>query len=175
MPAPALLLRKYIPAIACLYLLPATAAAEWNVVSQRDAETQRETLVAQTRNAEGHTLAIYRDAGGAIRSRFGLNDSLNGLAEKSCPTYQIDNRDPRNVSINDAACISHRLWAEYVLGYIQEKRVVSLLLHELMNGNKIVYRFKLLSGGYDETEFSLAGSKRALLAVLGSDLEIRAR
>ena len=152
---------------------PAITAAEWNVVTHTNTDNNTQTKVAFTENSDGYSLEIYRDANDAIRSRFGMNKSMHRIAEKSCPTYQVDKRGPENRSINDAACIPHRQWAEFVLGYITNSEVISTLLHNMMNGNIITYRFILENGGYEETKFSLSGSKRTLTDVLGTKITIR--
>jgi len=56
-----------------------------------------------------------------------------------------------------------------------DNEVVSLPLHNLMNGNVIYYRFVLKYGNYAETSFSLSGSKNVSLSVLGSDLSIKTK
>jgi len=78
-----------------------------------------------------------------------------------------------NRSINDALCLLNYQWVEFVLGYIENNEIKSTALHNMMNGNKITYRFILESGGYDETEFSLSGSKRILTNILGNNLTVR--
>lgn len=164
---------QYLAATLVLTILPATTAAEWAVVTHTNIDNNIETKVAYTENSDGYSLEIYRDLNDAIRSRFGMNHSLNRIAGKSCPTYQVDKRGPENRSINDAACIPHRLWAEFVLGYIEGNVITSTLLHNMMNGNTITYRFILENGGYGETAFSLSGSKRTLTDVLGNKITIR--
>lgn len=128
--------------------------------------------VAHTVNKDGYALEIYRDANGAIRSRLSMNNNLNRLNDKNCPTYQVDKRGLQNRSINDAPCLAHRQWSEFILGYIIDNEVTSTLLHNLMNGNTITYRFILDNDGYAETSFSLTGSKRRMMEALGQDLVV---
>ncbi len=155
-----------------LLLITPNASAEWSVMKHMDVDSSQQTLVAQTRNPEGYSLEIYRDGNNAIRARFSMGTTLDRLDGKNCPTHQVDKRSSDNRSINDAACIAHRRWAEYVLGYISGNEVTSSFLHNMMNGTTISYRFMLDPSGYAETTFSLAGSKRALLEALGSDLVV---
>ena len=130
-----------------------------------------ETQVAHTENKDGYSLEIYRDANDVIRTRFNMNP-LDRLGDRNCPTFQVDGRPAGNRSINDAPCISQGAWAEFVLGYITDDKVTSTTMHNLMNGNNITYRFILQETGYAETTFSLAGSKRVLLDVLGKNLVV---
>ena len=147
------------------------AHAAWTVVTYADEEAGTETRVARIENRDGYSLEIYRDANDVIRTRFNMNPLVR-LGEESCPTFQVDGRQAGNRSINDAPCIMQGNWAEYVLGYITDDKVASTEMHNLMNGNNITYRFILQESGYDETTFSLAGSKRILQEVLGKNLVV---
>lgn len=166
--------RALLTVLLCL-LSPVAAYAQWQVIQETDAISGVETPVAQIRNNEGYFLAIYRDSNDTIRARFALNDRLTLLDKGSCPTYQIDDRQPRNNSLDSRSCLLQPRVSEYILGTIENDQVVSRPLYELMNGSTINYRFRLEAGGYDQTSFSLMGSKRALIAVLGENLEVLPR
>ncbi len=151
-----------------LLFCPLTVLAEWKVITHTDTNSQTETQVAYTKNDEGYSLEIYKDSVGAVRSRFSLNAALDMFAKRSCPTYQVDTRLLDNRSINDAPCLTDFTWSEFVLGYIVDNQVTSGRLNALMNGSNITFRFMLENGEYRETSFSLAGSKRATLNVIGN-------
>ncbi len=155
-----------------LMFLPSIVMAQWDVITHTDTNTNTQTQVAYTENEEGYSLEIYRDNVGAIRSRFSLNAALDMFAKRSCPTYQIDSRLIDNRSINDAPCITDLAWSEFVLGYVENNNVTSARLNALMNGSTVTFRFMLENGAYKETQFSLAGSKRATLAVIGNEITI---
>lgn len=146
--------------------------AEWKVVTHNNIDSGSEFSVAHTENEAGYIFEIYRDENDVIRSRFRLNKMLDNLKDKSCPTYQVDDRGVVNHSVNDAKCISSKKWAEFILGYIVNNQVKATSLHNIMNGNTINYRFMLEYGGYEETTFSLNGSKRILSRVLGNNLTV---
>lgn len=160
---------RYIILISILF--SGVTDAAWETVTYTNVDNNLQTRVARIENEEGYSLEIYRDASDVVRSRFNMNDN-NRLKEKTCPTYQVDNLDSQNRSINDAPCISQQKWAEYVLGYIIDSQVDSSKLHNLMNGNQITYRFILENSGYSTTSFSLRGSKEALVNALGNDLRV---
>jgi len=166
-----------LPVLTLLYPLLAhpVLAQQWQVVNETDTAGDVQTPVAQIRNEGGYTLAIYRDSNGTVRARFTLNDRLYRLHESICPSYQIDERQTRNTSLNNQSCHLEPRLGEYILGTIENNRVISRPLYELMNGSTIDYRFLLQAGGYDQASFSLAGSKRTLMAVLGADLEVLPR
>ena len=163
---------KFISLCVLLWLPALPVMAEWNIVTHTNIDNNFQTAVAHTENNDGYSLEIYRDGNGAVRSRFSMSNNLNRLDGKMCPTYQVDSRPAQNRSVNDAACIAHQKWSEFVLGYIIDNKVTSTLLHTIMNGNKITYRFALGTHGYAETSFSLIGSKRTLTEALGADVAV---
>ncbi len=158
-----------------LLIISAPTHAQWNVMTHTDTDTGVQISVATIENQDNYKLEIYRDSNNVIRLRFNIRDSYDLLAIKQCPTYQVDKRKLSNRSINDAPCISQARWAEYVMGYISDDEVMSLPLHNLMNGNVIYYRFILKNGNYGETSFSLSGSKNILLSALGRNLTIKTK
>jgi hypothetical protein len=155
-----------------LLLSPFSAAAEWEVITHTDTNSETQTQVAFSENKDGYSLEIYKDSVGAIRTRFSLNAALDMFAKRTCPTYQIDTRMIDNRSINDAPCLTDMVWSEFVLGYVNNFNVTSEKLNALMNGSIVTFRFMLENGSYMETKFSLAGSKRATLSVLGNNITI---
>lgn len=155
-----------------LLLLPASVSAQWTVVTHQVSDSGPPTRIAETTNSAGYSLEIYRDPGNAIRSRLTMAKGLIALADKTCPTYQIDKGLPRNSSINDAACISKPQWAEFILGHVQNGKIESAALRGLMNGINITFRFILATGDYRQTTFSLAGSMRAMQSAFGPDIKV---
>lgn len=155
-----------------LLLLPAAVSAQWSVVTHQVADSGAPTRIAETTNSAGYSLEIYRDSSNAIRSRLTMAKGLIALADKSCPTYQIDKGLPRNTSINDAPCISKPQWAEFILGHVKDGKIDSDALNGLMNGINITFRFILASGDYRQTTFSLAGSMRAMTTAFGQDIVV---
>ena len=145
--------------------------AAWEVTTLEDVSNSS-TRIAYVVNDEGYTVEIYKDSVGAVRSRFSLDEHSERLADKHCPTFQIDSRIIDNRSLNDAPCISNSDWSEYVLGYIENYQIKSEKLNALVNGITFTFRFMLNNGEYRETRFSLEGSKRATLTVLGGDIDI---
>lgn len=155
-----------------LLFYPAFVLAEWNVITHTNTNDNTETQVARTMNEEGYTLEIYKDNIGAIRSRFSLNKALDKFAKRSCPTYQIGRYTLDNTSINDAPCLTELSWTEFILGYEENSVVSSKKLNAFLNGNNVIFRFMLDNGSYQETQFSLTGSKRAVITSFGSGITI---
>jgi hypothetical protein len=150
------------------------ALAQWSVVTNQVSEAATQTRIARTTNTAGYILEIYRDNGDTIRSRLTLTDGLIRLADKSCPTYQIDRGPSRNRSVNDAPCISQPRWAEFILGQVKGDKIESSILLSLMNGINITYRFMLADGDYRETQFSLTGSKWTMQSAFGQNVVVTA-
>ena len=150
-----------------LALFPASAA-DWNIVTHSDMDTNVTTSVAIVENDEGYSLEIYKDSVDAVRARFSMAQGLLRFPENFCPTFQIDKGTARNRSINDAPCLSGNNWSEFILGYVVNGAVESKAISGLMNGVGLRFRFRLENGDYRETLFSLTGSKRAISTALGT-------
>jgi len=165
-------MRRNIILTLFLLTLSVQSQAQWEVTSHTDIDSGYQTRIATIENDDGYKLEIYRDVNNVIRLKFNIRNSYELLANKQCPTFQVDERQLSNRSVNDAPCLSQPRWAEYVIGYITDKSVLSLPLHNLMNGNVIYFRFLMGNENYAETSFSLSGSKAMLNGALGKDLVV---
>ena len=161
-----------IPILLVLLFSPSISMGQWHIISHENLGSEEKTNVAYTENKNGYSLEIYKDSVGSVRVRFTLNSKLNLFSENICPTYQVDLTLIKNTSFNDAPCISKSNWSEFILGYITNKNITSLSLDALLNGNVVIFRYVLDNGNYKETSFSLTGSKRAALNVIGKDIKI---
>ena len=155
-----------------LLTLSVQSQAQWEVMSHTDTDSGYQTRIATIENDDGYKLEIYRDVNDVVRLKFNIRNSYEHITNKQCPTFQVDERQLSNRSINDAPCLAQPRWAEYVIGYITDKSVLSLPLHNLMNGNVIYFRFLMGNENYAETSFSLSGSKAMLNGALGEDLVV---
>ena len=147
-----------------------SSAADWNIVTHSDLDTNVITSVAIVENDQGYSLEIYKDSVDAVRARFTIAPGLLRFPENFCPTFQIDRGVARNRSINDAPCLSGNNWSEFILGYVVNGAVQSRAISGLMNGVGLRFRFRLENGDYRETVFSLTGSKRAISTALGTGI-----
>jgi hypothetical protein len=159
-----------ISLVSILLLSSFSVSAEWEVITHTNTNSENQTQVAFNENENGYTLEIYKDSVEAIRLRFSLKTKLDVFSKGICPSYQIDNSMAVNRSINEAPCLTDRVWSEFILAYVNNFNVSSTKLDAFMNGSKVIFRFMLENGSYMETEFSLAGSKRATLSVLGDNI-----
>jgi hypothetical protein len=156
-------------------VMPLSVSAQWAVGTETEVQGDQPARIAYTRNQDGYTLEIYRDAADTVRSRFIVKEGLLKLEEKSCPTYQIDNGMPNNGSIDGAPCLSNDKWAEYIFGRIQDESINSSVLMALMDGITLTFRFRLENGDYRETRFSLSGSKRSMASVIGEQVIVKSQ
>lgn len=151
-----------------LMLCPPVCLAQWEVLVHNNIDNGSQTRIASIENTDGYELEVYRDENNAVRLRFNASKTQARFESSHCPTYQVDEQKPQNVSVNDARCLSNGKWAEYVLGYVIDDQIESDLLHTIKNGIVIHYRFIAQEGVYKETEFTLAGSSRALSEALSN-------
>ncbi len=140
------------------------AQAEWFLVIHADRETNEETYLAHSENEDKYSLELYRDKNGATRLRFSMNFNTDRLDDQHCPTYQIDDHELRNYSLNDAPCIMHNKWAEFLVG--DPANPDASQISNLIIGNRIIFRFILDNGSYKETQFSLTGSGKIIKEAL---------
>lgn len=151
------------------------ASAQWQVNEDARADTVERIRTAFTHNEAGYSLEVYKDSVSAIRLRFSLGDGLLQFRQGSCPTYQVDNGTPANLSFNSEPCQTGDSWVEYILGSISGNQIKSNLLLSIMNGNTIIYRFQLETGDYRESSISLVGSKRSMSSIIGETMVVRAQ
>ncbi len=162
---------------ACIFFVflvfPSVLFAEWKVITHNDIDTGQTIDVAHIKNNDGYSIEIYKDVNGAVRSRFNTSKKYGRLTKNLCPSFQIDAHQIFNRSINNAKCISHSDWVEFVLGYLVDYNIDSTPLYRMQNGNTLTFRFAMETDGYRETSFTLAGSSRVLLQALGTEVFIR--
>ncbi|HTT08926.1 MAG TPA: hypothetical protein VMH34_09085 [Gammaproteobacteria bacterium] len=149
-----------------LFLCCAPLRAQWQVIDPG----KELPASAAIRNTSGDALRIYRDAQNQVRLRFLLRAGFDSLA--ACPTFQVASEPAEYKSYDGSACTTGDHWVEFTLGRIEGGAVHSPVLHQLMNGGNVAFRYVLKDHGYGETAFDLTGSKRAVTRVLGRSITI---
>jgi len=129
--------------------------------------------VAAAANKTGQRAEIFLGDQQIIYLRLELGAGFETFAESNCPTFQIDDRKPMHHFEVGTRCKIAAKRATFLLGQIDNVEVESLILHRIMNGNKVTFRYTVNNGQYRQAAFSLRGSKQALKSALGSDLRIR--
>jgi len=158
-----------VAALALWALLGAPAAAQWTTTEAQDAGGERS--VALARNGDGAEIRIRLDADSRVLASFRLPPGLMRLDPRGCPTFQIDERTPEDLSRERHACTVDGARAQLVLARAEDGSLDSLTLLELMNGSELTVRYRLAHAGYRAARFSLRGSKQALTTTLG-ELEV---
>ena len=159
-----------------LCMQPLPAPADWRVLVEEDQTgelTQRRAIVE---SRGGERLAIYKDDQQGVYGIFKLREGLERLVPKQCPTFRVDKRLPMVLSgVADQSCEGSVSEVRFYLGTIQEGRIASPVLLQLMNGNTAWLSYRLEHVGYAEAAFDLQRSKQALLDIIGSDVTVEWR
>jgi hypothetical protein len=81
-----------------------------------------------------------------------------------CPTYRIDEGEPKRVSFGSERCRVQPKQTEFSLGMsgLADNRD----LRRIMNGRNIIFRYRMRRGNYRETTFTLRGSKYAVTTAM---------
>jgi hypothetical protein len=150
---------------AALVLGTGSASAEWRVVTESPPDTDAAVEVALVDNDSGHSLRIFRDDEFNVRGVFTIRGGFDTIDQDGCPTYRVDKREPVRVSFHARRCVLEAKRAEFTLGTIGDPN--NWQLRQLIFGSDIVFRYRLDSGGYRETAFTLRRSKQALQSAIG--------
>lgn len=159
---------------AALALAAGSAGARWSVVTETFEGVTPGIGVARVENASGHSFRIYRDGGGVVRAILGIDERrLEGFASDHCPTLQVDEGVPVVIPTGGTSCLLDARRARFSLGRIEDGRiVVSDMLRELMNGSRLIFRYRTRVGDYRETKFTLLGSMHAVSDSLGAGVRV---
>ena len=150
-------------------LLAGPALAQWRVAKEKPAGIGKSINVAMVGNDSGHSLRLFNGETQNVRGIFTIGDGFDTMDPGVCPTYRVDNREPRRVTFEEGRCRILPKQAEFTLGKTGQGR--NRKLHRIMNGSNIVFRYRLGGGNYRETRFTLRGSKYALTTAV-EDLEV---
>lgn len=160
-----------LPLVLAVCLAPAAVEAQWSAVpSEGNTESGNDALV---RSEEGGELRIWLDVDSHLRASFRLGTGLARLDEAGCPTFQIDDTQPEDLSEPSHECSIDGATAQVVLARVNEGELDSRTLVRLMNGSRLVVRYRLAHAGYGAITFSLRGSKQSLLEALGDQVAVR--
>ena len=149
-----------------LHATPATA--QWRVAQEIPAGSNFRIDVAIIENDSGHMLRLFNDESQNVRAIFTIRDGFDTIDPGVCPTYRVDQREPKRVTFEANGCRILPKQAEFTLGKVGQGRDRDL--HRIMNGSDITFRYRLGGGNYRETSFTLRGSKYALTTAV-TDLE----
>lgn len=156
-------------ALLAVALIAPGAAAQWTAGPSAAGGPGSDATV---RNDGGEEVRIWVDVDRNLRASFQLSSGLASLDPAGCPTFQIDDKPPEDLSREAHECAVDGPRAELVLARARDGEVVSPTLLSLMNGSNLTVRYRLAHAGYGASRFSLRGSKQALTAALGDGLTV---
>lgn len=159
------------------------ALAEWKVTERVDAMTDEVKRTAIVKNNEGHSFSIYRiSKGGAVWGNFALSERrFDQVDWGNPPMYRVDKN--KSVSLekmkktqelfpNIQAYEWEPKWVNFLIWHGKEDEGIADNLVQIMEGNKIVFRYYLSTGGYKDTFFTLKGSTSAISEAIGINEKI---
>lgn len=150
------------------------AAAQWTL-HKVNADASVDYAHAVQVNDAGSELKVFRDARSHVFLEFKITPGFSGLSRSSCPTFQIDRLIPMHYFSVDHSCHIEAARVVYDLGQIRNNALTSLVVHRLMNGVKVAFRYLTQDGTYHESRFALSRSKEVLTTALGVDTQITPR
>lgn len=149
--------------------------ADWEYVERHDAMTDELLRRARTRNSAGFELRIFRVTSGAIHALFRVPDSSTEVLDATrYPMYRIDQHDATDLErfrlvaelLDEPPVFAEPKWVQFLLWHGSDPYPESGTLHNLIHGQRILFRYYLFTGGYKETAFSLDGSHEAVVRAL---------
>ncbi len=152
------------------------ALSEWTVDANVDAMTDEEKKTAIVKNELGHTFSIYRvSKGGPVWGNFALSEKMFDQVDwKKPPMYRIDKNKPNDLAsmkmLHDLGVQAYSWepkWINFLMWHGKEDEGLSENLVNLMEGEKVVFRYHLSTGGYKDTTFSLEGAASAIAEAIG--------
>ena len=147
-------------------LLAQSAHAQWRVGQDTPEGTSARIDVAVVENESGHVLELYSDDAQIVRGTFTIRGGFDTIDPRTCPTYRVDERAPNRVTFAGERCRILSKQAQFTLGPAGDAR--NNALRRIMNGSRLVFRYRLANGTYRETAFTLRGSKYALTTAMPS-------
>jgi len=138
--------------------------AQWRVTQDTPAGVDNRIDVAIIANDSGHQLRLYNDEAQNVRGIFTIRDGFDTIDPAVCPTYSVDEREPKRVTFEGEHCHILPRQTEFTLG--KSGLVANRDLRRIMNGSNIVFRYRMQRGNYRETTFTLRGSKYAVTTAM---------
>lgn len=162
-----------------LFLITTSVQANdggWKPKESIDSMTDAKIKTAEIVNSAGHSLSVYRHADHSVWITFRINEKNPDVLGRQLPMFRVDKEKPSDGETNrELDKLTRRLGTtKPTHTYTAEPKWVSLkifhgqgkpdgsLLAQIMNGEKILVRYYLFTGGFKETEFQLAGAQAAI-------------
>lgn len=158
------------------------AFADWKVETHLDAMSDETRKKAIIKNERGHTFSVYRiGVDGPAWGNFALSDeSLDIIDGSKPPMYRVDKNPPHDLA--DDVKLQELLarlgggriyysweprWVNFHMWHGKSEEGLAPDLLELMDGNTVLFRYHLATGGYKDTSFTLQGASPAISEAIG--------
>lgn len=166
-----------------LILFASTSSfADWQVKEETDLMTDRIRKIAYITNDSGHTISIYRiSKNESVWMNFNLSSStFDQISSLQPPMFRIDQNEPHDLSrqkrSNESSYnqkhgiqdyIWEPKWVNFLIWHGKEEEGLSTSLVQIMEGQSIVFRYYLSTGGYKDTRFTLQGAASTIAETIG--------
>lgn len=157
-------------------LVPATAWAQWQFSEHKDAMTDEVTKAAIGRSAAGHVLQVYRVKGGAVWATLSIPESVfHQFAHDGPVTTRIDSNPPQEFGDRSRALAGLGLpsmWSwkpkfvSFLVWHGKDSNGRARFISELLNGDRLLVRYRRAADAPFDVEFKLDGAQAALMQAL---------
>ncbi len=170
-----------ITALFLAFILPSVALADWSVIKKTDAMTDEVRKIAVIKNDIGHSFSLYRlNPGGPVWGNFRLSEKIiDQVNWRKAPMLRVDKNEPNDISlikkIHDMGLHSYEWepkWVNFRIWHGNEDDGIADSLIELMEGDSVIFRYYLSTGGYKDTSFTLSGASQAISEAISIDKSI---
>jgi hypothetical protein len=151
------------------------AAGHWVVNESKDAITDEVKRGASVTNKDGFTFSVYTVGPQDIWANFAIPSSdAAQLDAEMLIVYRVDDYLAKTQDTNRFAerelhlhtIDVHPKWINWFAG-ARRSAGLQQTMHQLQGGRRLTVRFYLLTGGWRDTEFTLAGAREAVADVTG--------
>ena len=157
--------------IVLIYISTAVNAfGQWSVVSTVDNMTDEKKISAISKNEAGYRMQVYRiKNNGPVWINLEIPSSTTDMFATKPLMYRIDKNKPHTVDLTNSLAkfgiVSSEWnpkWVNFLVWHGNEKSGSSPILSELMQGNKLLFRYGMATGGFKDVEFDLVGAEEAI-------------
>lgn len=167
-------------------LFSSSVSAQWTSEVRTDAMTDEVLATARVINGAGHEFAVFRvgSPGEPVLARFAIaEDSLGQISPGHPLMYRIDDHEP--INLENVMFLAEKAselgldddpekyyewqpkWVNFGVWHGQGDLTRSTALEQIVNGETLLVRYNLPTGGFKDTKFSLEDSRAALRDIFG--------
>ncbi|MCG7973885.1 MAG: hypothetical protein JAZ16_02345 [Candidatus Thiodiazotropha taylori] len=160
-----------------LLIISFVSPADWKVDKINNNTSKTADSIAIVNNGQGDSFSLYRISNkGEVWARFKLYGDFTDAADwNTPPMLRIDNNKPISLSrqkdlqvmgVGVDAYKGQQGQVEFLIWHGKESEGLSDSLAQIMDGNKLIVRYFLSSGGHKESTFPLTDAETAISRAL---------